>query len=82
MQVVSNTSPLSALSIIGRPGLLRTQFGNLRIPMAVWTELSVKIEIDRIVQEAGFFVSNHVRNTFLAEAEEDPGKHSSRSFPP
>ena len=40
MQVVSNTSPLSALSIIGRLGLLRTQFGTIRIPNAVWTELS------------------------------------------
>ena len=40
MQVVSNTSPLSALSIIGRLGLLRSQFGTIRIPMAVWTELS------------------------------------------
>ncbi len=165
MQVVSNTPPLSALSIIGRLGLLRTQFGTLRIPMAVWTELSrlenvtakqalqqaraeawlqvhettnrsmvevlevtldageseaiamsmewpadllimdessgramarnlkititgtlgvllkakrdgkilsLKIEIDRLVQEAGFFVSNRVRNTFLAEAGETP----------
>jgi len=40
MQVVSNTSPISALSIIGRLGLLRTQFGSIRIPNAVWTELS------------------------------------------
>ena len=40
MQVVSNTSPLSALSIIGRLGLLRMQFGTIRIPKAVWTELS------------------------------------------
>ncbi len=32
MQVVSNTSPLSALSIIGRLGLLRSQFGTIRIP--------------------------------------------------
>ncbi len=40
MQVISNTSPLSALSIIGRLGLLRMQFGTIRIPNAVWTELS------------------------------------------
>jgi hypothetical protein len=32
MQVVSNTSPLSALSVIGRLGLLRAQFGTVRIP--------------------------------------------------
>ena len=40
MQVVSNTSPLSALAIIGRLGLLHTQFGTVRIPKEVWTELS------------------------------------------
>jgi predicted nucleic acid-binding protein len=40
MQVVSNTSPLSALAIIGRLGLQRSQFGIIRIPNAVWTELS------------------------------------------
>ena len=34
--------------------------------------LSLKIEIDRLVQEAGFFVSNRVRTPFLAEAEEAP----------
>ena len=165
MQVVSNTSPLSALSIIGRLGLLRAQFGTIRIPTAVWTELSrlehasgkqaleqahaegwivvhetanrsmvgilgvtldageseaiamslewpadllimdessgramarnlkiritgtlgvllkakrdgeipsLKFEMDRLVQDAGFFVSERVRNTFLAEAGEVP----------
>jgi predicted nucleic acid-binding protein len=165
MQVVSNTSPLSALAIIGRLGLLRAQFGTIRIPKAVWTELSrlehesgkqaleqaqaegwiqvhetanrpmvgilsttldageseaiamalewpadlllmdessgramsrnlniritgtlgvllkakrdgeipsLKSEMDRLVQDAGFFVSDRVRNTFLAEAGESP----------
>jgi predicted nucleic acid-binding protein len=32
--------------------------------------LSLKIEIDRLVQNAGFFVSDRVRNAFLAEAGE------------
>ena len=40
MLVVSNTSPLSALAIIGRLNLLRGQFGVIRIPPAVWAELS------------------------------------------
>jgi predicted nucleic acid-binding protein len=164
MQVVSNTSPLSALAIIGRLGLLRAQFGTIRIPKAVWTELSrlehesgkqaleqaqaegwiqvhetanrpmvgilsttldageseaiamalewpadlllmdessgramsrnlniritgtlgvllkakrdgeipsLKSEMDRLVQDAGFFVSERVRNMFLAEAGEE-----------
>ncbi len=31
---------------------------------------SLEFEMDRLVQEAGFFVSSHVRNTFLAEAGE------------
>jgi len=163
MQVVSNTSPLSALSIIGRLGLLRMQFGTIWIPNAVWAELSrlehfsgkqaleqaraegwievhetanrpmvgilgvtldageseaiamslewpadllimdessgramarnlkiritgtlgvllkakrdgeipsLKFEMDRLVQDAGFFVSDRVRNTLLAEAGE------------
>jgi uncharacterized protein len=165
MQVVSNTSPLSALSIIGRLGLLRAQFGTIRIPCAVWTELSrlehasgkqaleqaqaegwiqvhqtanrpmievlsatldageseaiamslewpadllimdessgramalnlkiritgtlglllkakrngeipsLEFEMDRLVREAGFFVSDRVRNAFLSEAGEAP----------
>lgn len=165
MQVVSNTSPLSALSIIGRLGLLHERFGTVRIPEAVWIELSrldhvsgkqalvkahaegwlevhrischpmagvlavtldageseaiamslewpadllimdessgramarnlkvkltgtlglllqakrsgripsLKFEMDRLVQDAGFFVSDRIRNTFLAEAGESP----------
>jgi predicted nucleic acid-binding protein len=33
---------------------------------------SLKSEMDRLVQDAGFFVSDRVRNTFLAEAGEAP----------
>jgi predicted nucleic acid-binding protein len=146
MQLVSNTSPLSALSITGRLGLLRSQFGTIRIPRAMWAELSrlehvsgkqalqqahaegwiqvhetanrpmikilgvtldageseaigmarnlksritgtlgvllkakrdgeipsLKFEMNRLVHDAGFFVSDRVRNTFLAEAGESP----------
>ena len=32
---------------------------------------SLKFEMDRLVKNAGFFVSDHVRNTFLAGAGED-----------
>lgn len=39
MRVVSNTSPVSNLAIIGRLGILRRQFGTIDIPDAVWTEL-------------------------------------------
>ena len=33
---------------------------------------SLKSEMDRLVHDAGFFVSDRVRNTFLAEAGEGP----------
>lgn len=41
MATVSNTSPLSNLSRIGRLELLRKQFGTIVIPLAVWQELSL-----------------------------------------
>ena len=39
MLVVSNTSPLSNLAIIGRLGLLRDRYGSVLIPPAVKSEL-------------------------------------------
>lgn len=33
---------------------------------------SLKFEMDRLVQDAGFFVSDRARNTFLVEAGESP----------
>lgn len=39
MRAVSNTSPLSALTLIGRLGLLELQFSELWIPPAVSEEL-------------------------------------------
>ena len=33
---------------------------------------SLKSKTDRLVRDAGFFVSDRVRNTFLAEAGESP----------
>jgi len=39
MVAVSNTSPISNLSITGRLDLLRTQFSHVLIPEAVRTEL-------------------------------------------
>lgn len=40
MRVVSNTSPLSNLAIIGRLDLLQKRYGTVRIPPAVAAELS------------------------------------------
>jgi uncharacterized protein len=39
MLVVSNTSPISNLAIVGRLNLLRSQFREIRIPIAVQFEL-------------------------------------------
>jgi predicted nucleic acid-binding protein len=47
MLVVSNTSPLSDLAIIGRLGLLKDRYGSLTIPQMVKTEL------DALDHEAG-----------------------------
>jgi predicted nucleic acid-binding protein len=41
MRVVSNTSPLSNLAIIGRLELLQRRYGLVHIPPAVGTELAV-----------------------------------------
>lgn len=40
MAVVSDTSPISNLAIIGRLGLLKEQFGQVLVPSAVRTELA------------------------------------------
>ncbi|MEI6820000.1 MAG: hypothetical protein WCL19_10425 [Verrucomicrobiota bacterium] len=39
MQVVCNTSPISNLAVIGRLQILQRQFGIIRVPAAVWSEL-------------------------------------------
>ena len=39
--VVSNTSPLMNLTIIGRLELLRNSFGMIHVPVAVWSELVI-----------------------------------------
>ena len=40
MHIVSNTSPVSNLAIVGRLDLLRAKFGRVTIPSAVAFELS------------------------------------------
>jgi hypothetical protein len=40
--VVSNTSPLMNLAIIGRLDLLRQIYGTIHIPEAVWSELTIQ----------------------------------------
>jgi uncharacterized protein len=45
MPVISNTSPILNLAIVGQLTLLRQQFGSVHIPVAVFEEL--KIDEDR-----------------------------------
>ena len=41
MLVVSNTSPILNLAIVGQLELIRQQFGQVQIPLAVLSELKV-----------------------------------------
>lgn len=43
-KIVVNTTPLIALSHVGRLDVLRKMYGNITIPKAVYRELSVKKE--------------------------------------
>lgn len=58
MRVVSNTSPIANLAVIGRLELLREQFGEIRIPEAVKAELrnvpysAAKAVVDQALQES------------------------------
>lgn len=42
MNVVSNTSPITNLALIGRLELLEQMYGSVTIPEEVWDELVVK----------------------------------------
>ncbi len=53
------------IRITGTLGVLFKAQRNGEIP-------SLKFEMDRLVRDAGFFVSDHVRNAFLAVAGESP----------
>ena len=56
MRVISNTSPISNLAIVGRLEILARQFGKARIPSAVHRELS-RLEHDagsRAIRDASF----------------------------
>jgi uncharacterized protein len=45
MAVVSNTSPILNLAIIGQLNLLRKQFGKILIPPAVFKELKIEADL-------------------------------------
>lgn len=55
MVVVSNTSPLSNLAIVGRLALLRGQFGTVLVPSAVRQELNpLKHDVAARLLDAAF----------------------------
>lgn len=73
MAVVSNTSPILALSAIGHLDLLEAQFGEVLIPEAVQTEFKVETDFrgTKDVRQAlkdGWLKAQPVQNTNLARA--------------
>jgi predicted nucleic acid-binding protein len=79
---VSNTSPICNLAIIGRLNLLQTQFGQIRIPQAVKSELDRLSHADasKGIQQAfreGWIKPHALRDERVArllEATLDPGE--------
>jgi predicted nucleic acid-binding protein len=71
MLVVSNTSPISALSSIGRLSLLKAQFPKILIPIAVFDELKLHrnsaalMSIETAVQEKWIEVATPSSSQFL-----------------
>lgn len=72
MPVVSNTSPVLNLAIVGRLSLLREQFGEVWIPAAVLEELRVEEDLPgcravRGALEAGCLRVEEVKDQALAQ---------------
>lgn len=72
MPVVSNTSPVLTLAIIGQLPLLREQFGEIWIPVAVVEELRVEEDLPgsrgvREAMEAGWLRVEDVKDQALAQ---------------
>lgn len=67
MVVVSNTSPLSNLAIIGRLGLLREQFGELFVPKGVYDELGDLRHADARTSLTAAFEERWIKQERLTE---------------
>jgi predicted nucleic acid-binding protein len=72
MVVVSNTSPILNLAIIGQLSLLSQQFGDIWIPPAVMQELRIGEDLPgslavRIAIEAGWLRTKEVENFSLVQ---------------
>jgi len=75
MPVVSDTSPLMNLAIIGQLGLLHRQMGTVVIPLAVREELQLDSQLPgsdalRQAAEAGWLEVRSVQDATLAKALE------------
>jgi predicted nucleic acid-binding protein len=73
MAVVSNTSPILALSVIGHLDLLKVQFGEVLIPEAVQAELKAETDFRgtkdiRQALKEGWLKVQFVQNIHLAQA--------------
>lgn len=73
MPAVSDTSPILGLAVIGRLALLREQFGEIYIPLAVLEELKTETNFRGApaVQEAlqdGWIISQEVQNKPLVQS--------------
>ena len=70
MRVVSNTSPISNLAIIGRLDLLKRRYGELgELLHARQTGMlpNLRSEINRLRAEAGFFVDAEIERFILSQ---------------
>lgn len=73
MPAVSDTSPILGLAIIGHLALLREQFGEIYIPLAVLEELKTETNFRGVpaVQEAlqdGWIISHEAQNKPLVQS--------------
>lgn len=73
MPAVSDTSPILGLAVIGRLALLREQFGEIYIPLAVLEELKTETNFRGVpaVQDAlqdGWIISQEAQNKPLVQS--------------
>ena len=80
MNVVSNTSPITNLAIIGQLDLLALMYGSVTIPQAVWHELVIKgahLPSAQRVAHASWLHVRAVKNQALVQSlrqDLDPGE--------
>ena len=71
MKIVSNSSPLMALSVIGKLNLLQHKFGEILIPEAVWQETVIDGKYKKgtdDIQRADWIYVVPIQNEPLAKA--------------